>query len=428
MAGSIASLFGPSAEEIVYERQKEERERQDLNFYRGLQAIDVPGVATGMVAGRGIGQGLTQAAQGLFGTSQQLEDPRLAKALAMRQVFEGVTAADLRDPDKLEAMAQKAIDYGNVEAAFQLDTMAVDARAALTPDLKSVGTKFKLATGEVVTGGYMPDGRPVAIMPGGQRVEITGGYTVLDGQVGSVSTDDMAQAGSILDTLDIDVDDGEQTILANRAKEIQYLNPGMGFGTAFTMAVQESNNPTDNGRGELSYKDLGLSRSANKDNGEQVRINSNGTVSIIAADGTVVETGNIQLKQDQIDKFRTDLKKPKRDLEDREFLSSLGIPRYSKIAGDRIVVDPNTRYVYVIDKQGRRKGTSNRALTKEEAGVIETTENNTAGKMDAFGNTKADPGFDRATGYDYKDSPLYSEGFFTPTAEAVEQYKRRRAR
>lgn len=413
MAGSVASLFGPSAEQIVYERQKEERERNDLNFYRGLQAIDVPGVATGMVIGRSIGQGLEQVGQGLFGESQEIQDPRLTKALQMKQIFEGITAADMRNPDKLEALAQRAIDTGNIEAAFQLDQMAVDARTALNPDLKELGTRFRLPDGRVVTGGFLPDGRAVGIDAEGNRFALGDEYIKMGTKVSSASENEVTQAGAILAEMGLDVEDGTQARIANAALQaVADSGYTLDYGRAVMEVAKQILTPLDNDAAATSsYRDLGLSRPANQENGERVRINKNGTVSIIASDGTVLETGNKQLTQKQIDQFRTDINEPKRNLDDPKFLASLGIPNYSKVAGDTIQVDPNTRYVYVIDRKGRRKGTSNRALTKQEAGVV-----------DKEPDTKQ-----TNTSYNYKDSPLYSEGIFTSTAEAVEQYKRRRA-
>jgi len=414
MAGSIASLFGPSAEEIVYERQKEERERNDLNFYRGLQAIDVPGVATGMVIGRSIGQGLEQVGQGLFGESQEIQDPRLTKALQMKQIFEGITAADMRNPDKLEALAQRAIDTGNIEAAFQLDQMAVDARTALNPDLKELGTRFRLPDGRVVTGGFLPDGRAVGIDAEGNRFALGDEYIKMGTKVDPASDNQVTQAGAILDEMGLNVKDGTQARIANAALQaVADSGYTLDYGTAVMEVAKQMLAVPDNNATEVDYKSIGLSRPVNKDAGEVLRVNPNATASIIGPDGTVLETTNRQLSQDQINGLtNADVDKPKRNLDDPKFLESLGIPNYSKVAGDTIQVDPNTRYVYVIDRKGRRKGTSNRALTKQEAGVV---------------NKEPDTKQTTNTSYNYKDSPLYSEGIFTSTAEAVEQYKRRRA-
>ena len=295
MAGSIASLFGPSAEQIVYDRQKEERERQDLNFYRGLQAIDVPGVATGMVAGRGIGQGLTQAAQGLFGTSQQLEDPKLAKALAMRKVFEGVTAADLRDPDKLEAMAQKAIDYGNVEAAFQLDSMAIAAREAATPELTKLGTQFEV-DGELVYGGYDKYGRPVGVDQNGTQFALpTTAREVSTGTLDAPKDWEMSYAEKFGDKLDID-DDLLIMDLAGKAKAVQ-AEPGnsrLDFATAMQIAYLRGQ-PLNVG---TSVNSLGLSRAAQE--GENVYLLPNNTLVITDSTGKIVVQGTKELTPNEI--------------------------------------------------------------------------------------------------------------------------------
>jgi hypothetical protein len=122
------SLFGPSAEEIMYQQQKDERDRQAQEFYQGLGAIDVPGVRTGMVFGRGIGRGLSQVAEGIFG-SQAMEDPALAKATISRQIFSKYGASALNDPRALEAMANEFAAMDMPNEAIQLTQMAADLRS-----------------------------------------------------------------------------------------------------------------------------------------------------------------------------------------------------------------------------------------------------------------------------------------------------------
>jgi hypothetical protein len=123
MASTIASLFGPSAEEIMYQQQQDERDRQAVEFYRGLGAIDVPGVATGMVAGRGIGQGLRQAVQGAFGTGP-MQDPALAKATSIRNILGKTDLTNLNDPNMLDSLAQQMQQEGHFNEAVNLANRA----------------------------------------------------------------------------------------------------------------------------------------------------------------------------------------------------------------------------------------------------------------------------------------------------------------
>lgn len=117
------SLFGPSAEEIMYQQQQDERDRQAVEFYRGLGAVDVPGVSTGMVFGRGIGQGLTQAVQGAFGTGP-MQDPALAKATSIRNILGKTDLTNLNDPDMLDNLAQQMQQAGHFDEAVNLANRA----------------------------------------------------------------------------------------------------------------------------------------------------------------------------------------------------------------------------------------------------------------------------------------------------------------
>lgn len=117
------SLFGPSAEEIMYQQQQDERDRQAVEFYRGLGAVDVPGVSTGMVFGRGIGQGLTQAVQGAFGTGP-MQDPALAKATSIRNILGKTDLTNLNDPNMLDSLAQQMQQEGHFNEAVNLANRA----------------------------------------------------------------------------------------------------------------------------------------------------------------------------------------------------------------------------------------------------------------------------------------------------------------
>lgn len=305
MASTIASLFGPSAEEIVYERQKEERDRQAQQYQTTLSGLrDTPGASTGYALGYQSGQGLGQAVGGLFGKSPELEDPRIAKALQVRKAFEGMTAADMNDPDKLSALAEKLQASGNSEAALQVNDMATKARAAQAAAIPEVTnpTRFRLSDGTIVNGGYQ-NGRPVAYMPNGELVTIQD-FTVV-GEGVTASPDQYAYTGQILKSLDIDYDEGLQTTIASQAASLLKRNPNVtDFATAVQLITQQMYGTSDSqptSIEQVDYRTLGLPRAAKE--GEQVRINKNGTVSILSPDGQVLHTGNVQLSKQQIARF-----------------------------------------------------------------------------------------------------------------------------
>lgn len=307
MASTIASLFGPSAEEIVYERQKEERDRQAQQYQTTLSGLrDTPGAATGYALGYQGGQGLGQAVGGLFGQSAELEDPRIAKALQVRKAFEGMTAADMNDPDKLSALAEKLQASGNPEAALQVNDMATKARAAQAAAIPEVTkpTRFRLSDGTIVNGGYQ-NGRPVAFMPNGTLVAIQD-FTVV-GEGVTASQDQTTQTATILESLNIDWDPGLQSIIANQAAALLQNNPNVpDFATAVQLITQQMYGTSDSqptSIEQVDYRALGLPRSANISAGEQVRINKNGSVSILSADGEVLHTSTKQLSQEQIARF-----------------------------------------------------------------------------------------------------------------------------
>ena len=167
---SIASLFGPSAEEIVYSQRLQERTRQQQQLQEALAAQQTLAGRNYYQAGYNIAKGLG----GLFGVSPAIEqDPRIAKALEMRQIFGDFSAQDLNDPTKLEELAGKLVDKGYIDQGFQLFDRSMDIAskiAAAKPDIKNVdiyvdneGNKFHGGTidGRIVavdqeTGDYYP--------------------------------------------------------------------------------------------------------------------------------------------------------------------------------------------------------------------------------------------------------------------------------
>jgi hypothetical protein len=308
MASTIASLFGPSAEEIVYERQKEERDRQAQQYQTTLSGLrDTPGASTGYALGYQSGQGLGQAVGGLFGKSEELEDPRIAKALQMRQAFEGVTAADLSDPDKLTALAEKLQASGNPEAAFQLLDRARTLRTAMTPDLKSPGTRFQLADGTIVTGGYV-DGMAVGVDQQGNRFSLGENYRVIGDASGAPTTAELTSTSSALEKIGADEwdDDGYKVQVASLAKSIQNADPSQSLGwyqavEQAHLAIQQQNQMAQEEQKAQDASDFMQSigmRPAGQ--GETFGVDDRGIGYIKNADGQIILRSNRVLTRSEI--------------------------------------------------------------------------------------------------------------------------------
>ena len=305
MASTISSLFGPSAEQIVYDRQKEERDRKDLQYQQTLVGLrDTPGAATGYALGYQSGQGLSSAVRGfqsgegtqgkilggLFGKSEQLEDPRLAKALQMRQAFEGMTAADLKDPNKLQEVMDKLQASGNTEAAFQVGNMVTSARDASRQTLSKTGLLFE-HQGKLIRGGYDNEGQAVGIDENGQQFILPGdALEVTEGTLKTPDEFEVSQGETFAEEIGLD-DIAAGTIMAE-AKAVQAMpgNQRMPYTTALRIAylrqgVLDTTNNTS----------LGLSRPANREAGESAYLQPDGkggfTVVIANASGQIVVTG-----------------------------------------------------------------------------------------------------------------------------------------
>lgn len=111
MAGSIASLFGPSAEEIVYDRQQAEKLRQQAQLQQALAGQETQAGRDFYQSGYNLTMGLGKALAGMFGYSEQMQDPRIAKSIAMRKVFSDLSAEDLNDPSKISMLSEMADQY-----------------------------------------------------------------------------------------------------------------------------------------------------------------------------------------------------------------------------------------------------------------------------------------------------------------------------
>lgn len=326
MASTIASLFGPSAEQIVYDRQKEERDRKSLQYQQTLTGLrDTPGAATGYALGYQSGQGLSSAVRGfqsgegvkgkilggLFGQSEELEDPRIAKALQVRQAFEGVTAADLSDPNKVEALAEKLQASGNPQAAFQLLDRAATLRSSMTPDLKSPGTRFQLADGNIVTGGYQ-DGMAVGVDQQGNRFSLGEGYRVIGESKGAPSPAELTSTSAALERIGADEwkDDGYQNQVASLAKTIQNTDPTQSIGwykavEKAHLTIQQQNQEQQTAQKAQDASDfftveLGM-RPAGP--GETLGIDDNGYAYVKNADGMIISRSKRILTRSEIRNF-----------------------------------------------------------------------------------------------------------------------------
>jgi hypothetical protein len=130
MAKSIASLFGPSAEEIVYDRNQAEKIRQQAQLSQSLAGQETQAgrdfYRSGYNMTKGIGEGLA----GLFGYSSQMEDPRIAKSLKLREALGSTDMSDLNDVDKLTALSEKLGNMGMLEEAMVFSDRAVSLSSA----------------------------------------------------------------------------------------------------------------------------------------------------------------------------------------------------------------------------------------------------------------------------------------------------------
>ena len=117
MASSIASLFGPSAEEIVYAQQEAGKQRQQQQLQNTLAAYQDPMARQFYQSGYNIASGAGNIAGALFGNAP-MADPRLAKSIQSRKIMSDVNIEDLNDPGQLATLAQRFSEAGMPEAAL----------------------------------------------------------------------------------------------------------------------------------------------------------------------------------------------------------------------------------------------------------------------------------------------------------------------
>jgi hypothetical protein len=168
---TVASLFGPSAEEIVFARKKEEEDAARQKYLARLQGAGqgLGPFAWAARAGVDVGETL-RTAGGMFG--EQIEDPLIKKYNRINQILveEG---GDLNDPEALKRVADKLQAEGYTNEAVRLyDRSSALSTAARQLDIEE-GKMTQLTTAYVDKDGnpvmvnkntaqfFTPDGTPI---------------------------------------------------------------------------------------------------------------------------------------------------------------------------------------------------------------------------------------------------------------------------
>lgn len=168
---TVASLFGPSAEEIVFARKKEEEDAARQKYLARLQGAGqgLGPFAWAARAGVDVGETL-RTAGGMFG--EQIEDPLIKKYNRINQILveEG---GDLNDPEALKRIADKLQAEGYTNEAVRLyDRSSALSTAARELDIEE-GKMTQLTTAYVDVNGnpvmvnkntgqfYTTDGTPI---------------------------------------------------------------------------------------------------------------------------------------------------------------------------------------------------------------------------------------------------------------------------
>jgi hypothetical protein len=141
---SIASLFGPTAEEIVYSKNQEEKLRQQAQLQQSLAGQETQAARDFYQSGYNIAMGVGKGLAGAFGYSDQMQDPRIAKSIAMRKVFSDLSAEDLNDPSKISMISQLADQYDLPELKLwsaDRERQLIDEEAARRVAAAKVGQK-----------------------------------------------------------------------------------------------------------------------------------------------------------------------------------------------------------------------------------------------------------------------------------------------
>jgi hypothetical protein len=146
MAKSIASLFGPSAEEIVYAQQEAGKQRQQQQLQNTLAAYQDPMARQFYQSGYNIASGVGNIAGALFGDAP-MADPRLAKNIQLRKILGSTNVDDLNDVGKLNKLSSELAKAGLAqEAMFFSDRATSLATSAYQRDFKERELEAKYGT------------------------------------------------------------------------------------------------------------------------------------------------------------------------------------------------------------------------------------------------------------------------------------------
>tara|TARA_B100000497_G_scaffold88288_1_gene98408 strand:+ start:599 stop:1663 length:1065 start_codon:yes stop_codon:yes gene_type:complete len=136
MAKSIASLFGPSAEEIVYAQQEAGKQRQQQQLQNTLAAYQDPMARQFYQSGYNIASGAGGLLGGLFGDTP-MADPRLTKNLKLRKILGSSDVEDLNNPDKLKTLSASLAKAGLMQESMYFSDRAISlATSAYERDFK----------------------------------------------------------------------------------------------------------------------------------------------------------------------------------------------------------------------------------------------------------------------------------------------------
>jgi len=141
---SIASLFGPSAEEIVYARQQQDKLQEEQRYQSALARQQSLAAQSYYESGYNIAKGLG----GLLGGDAMMVDPAIQKAIKVRKVVSEFDGKNLNDPTVLESIAERMADLGYVNEATMLFDRAFDLEYK-TATLEAAREQKKITTGVV---------------------------------------------------------------------------------------------------------------------------------------------------------------------------------------------------------------------------------------------------------------------------------------
>lgn len=154
---TIASLFGPSAVEIVNKRKQEEEDRRFQEYLAALKGAGSTSERMGLMFGRQAGESLGGLIRAAMGKSAPV-DPELEKASTIRGIVAKYRGQNLSDPDVLAAIGDEIAAAGYPEEGFNLSESAYTRRQQNIQLGKRTATdKFEGSGGEVLFEG--PDGK-----------------------------------------------------------------------------------------------------------------------------------------------------------------------------------------------------------------------------------------------------------------------------